>query len=116
MTPEQARHRGDHRPWRLPENLKNLDLELPHGELIVVTGVSGRKILPGPSTTLLMPKASAGIPNLSPYARQFLDRWISTRPRHRGIPPAIAIDQVQSGAHLTQRRDHDRDNDHLKLL
>jgi len=76
-------------------NLKNLDLDLPTGELIVVTGVSGS----GKSFAGLRHAVRRGqrryVETFSPYARQFLDRM--DRPqvdRIEGVPPAIAIDQT----------------------
>lgn len=75
-------------------NLKNLDLELPTNELIVVTGVSGS----GKSTlafdTIYAEGQRRYVETFSAYARQFLDRMDkpSVDSIH-GIPPAIAIDQ-----------------------
>jgi excinuclease ABC subunit A len=76
-------------------NLKNLDLDLPLGEIVVVTGVSGS----GKSSLVFDTVYAEGqrryVETFSPYARQFLDRM--DRPqvdRIDGIPPAIAIDQT----------------------
>src|ERR1700731_5337160 len=76
-------------------NLKNLDLEIPLNELIVVTGVSGS----GKSSLVFDTLCGEGqrryVETFSPYARQFLDRM--DRPavdRIDGVPPAIAIDQT----------------------
>jgi excinuclease ABC subunit A len=99
-------------------NLKNLDLELPTNELIVVTGVSGS----GKSSLVFDTVYAEGqrryVETFSPYARQFLDRM--DRPqvdRIDGIPPAIAIDQTNpvrtsrsTVGTMTEL------NDHLKLL
>src|SRR5690625_6509043 len=76
-------------------NLKNLDLELPLGELIVVTGVSGS----GKSSLAFDTVYSEGqrryVETFSPYARQFLDRMDKpAADKIEGIPPAIAIDQT----------------------
>jgi excinuclease ABC subunit A len=75
-------------------NLKNLSLQLPRGQLIAVTGVSGS----GKSSLALETLYAEGqrryIETFSPYARQFLDRL--DRPQVEaiiGIPPAIAIEQ-----------------------
>jgi excinuclease ABC subunit A len=75
-------------------NLKNLDLELPLNELIVVTGVSGSGKSSLVFDTLYAEGQRRYVETFSPYARQFLDRM--DRPaveRIEGIPPAIAIDQ-----------------------
>src|SRR5687767_4197661 len=76
-------------------NLKNLNLELPTGELIVVTGVSGSGKSSLVFDTLYAEGQRRYVETFSPYARQFLDRM--DRPqveRIDGIPPAIAIDQT----------------------
>ncbi|MGD8643533.1 MAG: excinuclease ABC subunit UvrA [Chromatiales bacterium] len=99
-------------------NLKNLDLRLPLGELIVVTGVSGS----GKSSLAFDTVYSEGqrryVETFSPYARQFLDRMDKpAADRITGIPPAIAIDQTNpvrtsrsTVGTMTEL------NDHLKLL
>ena len=76
-------------------NLKNLDLDVPLGELIVVTGVSGSGKSSLAFDTLYAEGQRRYVETFSPYARQFLERM--DRPQVdevTGIPPAIAIDQV----------------------
>ena len=76
-------------------NLKGLDLDLPLGELIVVTGVSGSGKSSLAFDTLYAEGQRRYVETFSPYARQFLERM--DRPqadRIEGIPPAIAIDQT----------------------
>ncbi|ROR34436.1 excinuclease ABC subunit UvrA [Inmirania thermothiophila] len=76
-------------------NLQGLDLELPLGELIVVTGVSGSGKSSLAFDTLYAEGQRRYVETFSPYARQFLERM--DRPRAEaieGIPPAIAIDQT----------------------
>src|SRR3569623_439461 len=99
-------------------NLKNLDLDIPHNELVVVTGVSGSGKSSLVFDTLYAEGQRRYVETFSPYARQFLDRM--HRPqvaRIDGIPPAIAIDQtnpVRSSRSTvgTMTELHD----HLKLL
>ena len=76
-------------------NLKNLDVDLPTGELIVVTGVSGSGKSSLVFDTLYAEGQRRYVETFSAYARQFLDRM--DRPavdRVDGVPPAIAIDQT----------------------
>jgi len=99
-------------------NLKNLDVDLPTGELIVVTGVSGSGKSSLAFDTLYAEGQRRYVETFSPYARQFLDRM--DRPqvdRIEGVPPAIAIDQTNpvrtsrsTVGTMTEL------NDHLKLL
>ncbi len=99
-------------------NLKNLNLELPHNKLIVITGVSGSGKSSLAFDTIYSEGQRRYVETFSPYARQFLDRM--DRPKVdaiTGIPPAIAIDQTNpvrtsrsTVGTMTEL------NDHLKLL
>lgn len=99
-------------------NLKNLDVELPTNELIVVTGVSGSGKSSLVFDTLYAEGQRRYVETFSPYARQFLDRMDKPQvDRIEGIPPAIAIDQTNpvrtsrsTVGTMTEL------NDHLKLL
>jgi excinuclease ABC subunit A len=76
-------------------NLKNVDLEIPVGELVVVTGVSGSGKSSLAFDTLYAEGQRRYVETFSAYARQFLDRM--DRPdidSIEGIPPAVAIDQT----------------------
>jgi excinuclease ABC subunit A len=76
-------------------NLKNLDIELPLNELLVVTGVSGSGKSSLVFDTLYAEGQRRYVETFSPYARQFLDRMDKPQvDRIDGIPPAIAIDQT----------------------
>src|SRR5262244_3490904 len=77
--------------------LKNLDLDLPTGELIVVTGVSGSGKSSLVFDTLYAEGQRRYVETFSPYARQFLDRMDKPQADSiEGIPPAIAIEQRNS--------------------
>src|SRR4249920_3947620 len=76
-------------------NLKNLDLDIPLNELVVVTGVSGSGKSSLVFDTLYAEGQRRYVETFSPYARQFLDRMDKPQvDRIDGIPPAIAIDQT----------------------
>src|SRR3989454_10665291 len=76
-------------------NLKNLSLELPLNELVVVTGVSGSGKSSLVFDTLYAEGQRRYVETFSPYARQFLDRMDKPQAdRIEGIPPALAIAQT----------------------
>jgi excinuclease ABC subunit A len=76
-------------------NLKNLTLAIPTGELVVVTGVSGSGKSSLVFDTLYAEGQRRYVETFSPYARQFLDRMDKPQvDAIEGIPPAIAIDQT----------------------
>ena len=99
-------------------NLKNLDLDIPLNELVVVTGVSGSGKSSLVFDTLYAEGQRRYVETFSPYARQFLDRMDKPQvDTVGGIPPAIAIDQTNpvrtsrsTVGTMTEL------NDHLKLL
>src|SRR4051812_27915913 len=99
-------------------NLKNLTLELPLNELLVVTGVSGSGKSSLVFDTLYAEGQRRYVETFSPYARQFLDRMDKPQvDAIEGIPPAIAIDQTNpvrtsrsTVGTMTEL------NDHVKLL
>jgi excinuclease ABC subunit A len=75
-------------------NLKNFDLDLPAGRLIVVTGLSGSGKSSLAFDTLYAEGQRRYIETFSPYARQFFDRMDKPQVDSiEGIPPAIAIEQ-----------------------
>ena len=76
-------------------NLRNLSLELPLGELTVITGVSGSGKSSLAFDTVYAEGQRRYVETFSPYARQFLERMDKPQvDAIRGIPPAIAIDQT----------------------
>ncbi|MEW6302507.1 MAG: excinuclease ABC subunit UvrA [Verrucomicrobiota bacterium] len=75
-------------------NLKNFDLDLTLGRLIVVTGPSGSGKSSLAFDTLFAEGQRRYIETFSPYARQFFDRMDKPQVDSiEGIPPAIAIEQ-----------------------
>jgi excinuclease ABC subunit A len=78
-------------------NLKNFDLDLPIGKMIVITGLSGSGKSSLAFDTLFAEGQRRYIETFSPYARQFFDRMDKPQvDRIEGIPPAIAIEQRNS--------------------
>ena len=78
-------------------NLKNIDLSLPVGALVIVTGVSGSGKSSLAFDTIYAEGQRRYVESLSAYARQFLERM--EKPdvdRIDGIAPAIAIRQKNS--------------------
>ncbi|MFM8397522.1 MAG: ABC-ATPase UvrA, partial [Pirellula sp.] len=80
-------------------NLKRIDIDLPRGELIVFTGVSGSGKSSLAFDTLFAESQRQYLQSLSTYTRQFLDQM--ERPKLdsvRGLQPCLSIDQSQ-GVH-----------------
>ena len=78
-------------------NLKNVDLTLPTGKLVIITGVSGSGKSSLAFDTIYAEGQRRYVESLSAYARQFLERM--EKPdvdRIEGICPAIAIRQKNS--------------------
>jgi len=75
-------------------NLKNIDVKIPHNQLIVVTGLSGSGKSSLAFDTLYAEGQRRYVESLSSYARQFLGRFDKPDVDYiKGIAPAIAIEQ-----------------------
>ena len=75
-------------------NLRNVNVEIPRGKLVVVTGLSGSGKSSLAFDTLYAEGQRRYVESLSSYARQFLGQM--NKPDCdfiKGIPPAIAIEQ-----------------------
>lgn len=78
-------------------NLKNIDLDIPLRQLVVIAGLSGSGKSSLAFETLFAEGQRRYIETFSPYARQFLDRMDKPQADAiEGIPPAIAIEQRNS--------------------
>jgi excinuclease ABC subunit A len=78
-------------------NLKNIDVDIPHHRLTVVTGLSGSGKSSLAFDTLYAEGQRRYVETFSPYTRQFLERMDKPEvDRIDGLPPAIAIEQSNS--------------------
>ncbi len=78
-------------------NLKNIDLEIPRGKFIVITGLSGSGKSSLAFDTLYAEGQRRYVESMSSYARQFLGRMQKPECDFiKGLPPAIAIEQKVS--------------------
>ena len=75
-------------------NLKNIDLELPRGKLIVISGASGSGKSSLAFDTIFAEGQRRYVESLSAYARQFLGRLDKPDLDYiEGLSPAISIEQ-----------------------
>jgi len=118
MTSMPARHHAIRIRGARQNNLKNLDLDLPTGELIVVTGCVGiRQELAGIRHAIRRGAAPLRR-TFSPYARQFWIGWTARQsigstaclPPSRSIRPTRCAPRDSTVGTMTEL------NDHLKLL
>ena len=99
-------------------NLRYIDVDLPLGRLIVVTGPSGSGKSSLAFDTLYAEGQRRYVETFSPYTRQFLERMDKPKADFiEGIPPAIAIEQAN---HVKTTRSTvgtiTEINDYLKLF
>lgn len=75
-------------------NLKSVDLVIPRGKLIVITGLSGSGKSSLAFDTIYAEGQRRYVESLSAYARQFLGKMHKPEADYiKGLPPAIAIEQ-----------------------
>ena len=80
-------------------NLKNVDVAIPHNNLVVVTGVSGSGKSSLAFDTLYAEGQRRYVESLSSYARQFLGKLEKPEVDYiKGLSPAIAIEQKVSSS------------------
>ena len=73
-------------------NLKNVDVTLPSGKLVIITGVSGSGKSSLAFDTIYAEGQRRYVESLSAYARQFLDRMEKPEVEEiLGLAPPIAI-------------------------
>ncbi len=80
-------------------NLKNIDLDIPRNQFVVITGISGSGKSSLAFDTLYAEGQRRYIESLSAYARQFLEQMKKPDVDHiTGLPPAIAIEQRKAAS------------------
>ena len=75
-------------------NLKNIDVEIPQGKLVVITGLSGSGKSSLAFDTLFAEGQRRYVESMSSFARQFLGRMTKPEVDYiHGLSPAVAIEQ-----------------------
>jgi len=75
-------------------NLKNIDVEMPRGKMVAITGPSGSGKSSLAFDTIFAEGQRRYVESLSPYARQFLNKMQKPDVDEiAGLSPAISIDQ-----------------------
>ena len=75
-------------------NLKNIDIDIPRDEFVVLTGLSGSGKSSLAFDTIYAEEQRRYMESLSSYARQFLGQMEKPQVESlEGLPPAISIDQ-----------------------
>ncbi len=78
-------------------NLKNIDIEIPRNQLVVITGLSGSGKSSLAFDTIYAEGQRRYVESLSAYARQFLGQMDKPKVDYiEGLSPAISIDQKSS--------------------
>ncbi|MBN2395226.1 MAG: excinuclease ABC subunit UvrA [Candidatus Atribacteria bacterium] len=79
-------------------NLKNISLEIPRNQLIVITGLSGSGKSSLAFDTIYAESQRRYIESLSSYARQFMEKMDKPDVDYiEGLSPSISIDQKKAG-------------------
>ena len=80
-------------------NLKDIDIDIPRDQFVVITGISGSGKSSLAFDTIYAEGQRKYVESLSAYARQFLEQM--RKPKFEsieGLPPTIAIEQRSSGS------------------
>ena len=88
-------------------NLKNIDLDIPRDQLVVITGLSGSGKSSLAFDTLYAEGQRRYVESLSTYARQFLSLMEKPDIDHiEGLSPAISIEQKSTSPQPALHRGH----------
>ena len=80
-------------------NLKNIDVDMPRNQLVVITGLSGSGKSSLAFDTIYAEGQRRYVESLSAYARQFLDQMEKPDVDSiEGLSPALSIEQKTTGA------------------
>ena len=80
--------------WASEHNLKNIDVDIPRNEFVVLTGLSGSGKSSLAFDTIYAEGQRRYMESLSSYARQFLGQMEKPNvEKIEGLSPAISIDQ-----------------------
>src|SRR4030043_1823878 len=80
-------------------NLKNISVEIPRDQLVVITGLSGSGKSSLAFDTIYAEGQRKYVESLSAYARQFLEQLSKPDVEHiEGLPPTVAIEQRAGGS------------------
>src|SRR5438876_542839 len=86
-------------------NLKNIDLEIPRDQLVVITGLSGSGKSSLAFDTIYAEGQRRYVESLSAYARQFLEQMEKPEVDSiEGLSPAISIEQKSTSTRTASTR------------
>jgi excinuclease ABC subunit A len=79
-------------------NLRNVDVDIPRDQMVVITGLSGSGKSSLAFDTIYAEGQRKYVESLSAYARQFLEQLSKPDVEHiEGLPPTVAIEQRAGG-------------------
>ena len=96
-------------------NLKNISVEIPKDQFVVITGLSGSGKSSLAFDTIYAEGQRRYVESLSSYARQFLERIEKPKvDKITGLSPAIALEQKISSSNPTLEKPINVAGDHSR--